>query len=102
MSQHRLPFGQYAGHALRDVPADYMNWLLRTCKLSHPLRQAIRQELVGRNDGGELPPEPAPKPLACPDCGSADARFYWTTQAGGRRAIRADCAVCGAFIRFAP
>jgi hypothetical protein len=91
----------YTGQALRSIPSDYLAWSLRTCKLSTPLRTAVRAELLSRHDCPRLPPEPTPKPLLCPERGSADARLYWQEQASGRKALRADCAQCGSFIKFA-
>ncbi len=37
-SDIRLPFGRHAGQPLADVPGDYLDWLLRRCRLSAGLR----------------------------------------------------------------
>src|SRR5690349_9077564 len=96
-NQYRLPFGKYAGQALPDVPSNYLSWLLRATKLSAPLRTAVRQELLSRNDCPQLPPEPATKVVTCQRCDSTDLAVSWVSQAGGRRALRADCRACGRF-----
>jgi uncharacterized protein (DUF3820 family) len=36
----RLPFGRHKGQPLDTVPSDYLDWLLRSCKLSSGLRAA--------------------------------------------------------------
>jgi hypothetical protein len=39
--------------------------------------------------------------LTCYRCGAADApRLRWQTCSNGRRHLRADCAVCGAFLKW--
>jgi uncharacterized protein (DUF3820 family) len=46
MVAHILPFGKHRGRSPGDVPTDYLNWLLRTCKISPGLRAAVRDELL--------------------------------------------------------
>ena len=46
---HRLPFGRHKDLPLSDVPSDYLDWLMRSCKLSSGLRLAIGNELRRRN-----------------------------------------------------
>jgi uncharacterized protein (DUF3820 family) len=36
-----LPFGKHAGCPLPDVPTDYLQWVIRECKLSSGLRGAV-------------------------------------------------------------
>jgi hypothetical protein len=100
-----LPFGSHAGLPLRFHGTDYLVWVLGApgLKLSTGLRAAIRTELQSRRDcPKKLPPDPQPKPLVCPRCGWRKVKLEWRDQAGGRRAIRADCWQCGAFVCWAP
>jgi hypothetical protein len=102
---HWIPFGKHAGKSPADVPADYLVWMLRNCKLSTGLRAAIRADLIRRSvDSSKLPPEqePAPPPR-CRRCGGMEMRLYWQELAGkGARTIRADCKRCGRFTTFVP
>jgi hypothetical protein len=101
---HHMPFGRYKGDPVWSVPSDYLGWMLRTCKLSTGLRQAVRAELHAR---GELPPglaaEPAARPPRCGRCGGADLDVYWQELGGaGGRSIRAECRACRRFVAFLP
>src|SRR5262249_42894717 len=99
------PFGKYSGQPPSAIQADYLLWMLKTCKLSSGLRAAVRAELLARAPPEPpLPPDPAPAPPpACPRCGGGDLRRYWQRHAGGRRrAIRADCRRCGCYVCFLP
>ncbi len=105
MTTHTLPFGKHKGRPPADVPADYLDWMLRTCKLTPGLRGAIRGELLGRGaDPSSLPPEPEAKALPqCRGCGGDEHRLHWQQLAGaGARVIRADCRRCGQYVCFAP
>src|SRR5262249_39613761 len=80
-AEHRLPFGRYQGASPRQVPTGYLAWLLRNCKLSTGLREAVRSELLSRPDcPAELPPGPGrgPAPSSCRRRGGGAVR-------GGRR-----------------
>jgi hypothetical protein len=46
----RMPFGKYKGRALRDVPDNYLGWLLDECDLKPRLRHAVEQELDTREE----------------------------------------------------
>jgi hypothetical protein len=48
----------------------------------------------------DLPRCPVPDGLLCPKCGAAEFRTAWATFKDGSRHVRADCAKCGAFVRF--
>jgi hypothetical protein len=103
--EHWLPYGRYRGQSPRDVPTSYLVWMLKTCKLSSGLHDAIRAEVSARPDcPSDLPPGPPPKapPTSCWRCGAKDIRVSWHEQAGGRSAIRADCGMCGRFISSLP
>ncbi len=39
-----MPFGKYKGLSLRELPDDYLFWLLELPTLSPPLRHALEQE----------------------------------------------------------
>jgi hypothetical protein len=102
---HFIPFGKHRGKAPADVPADYLLWLLRACKLSTGLRGAIRSDLIRRGvDPSRLPPQPeAAPPPNCRRCGSPEMRLYWQELGGqGGRTIRADCKRCRQFVAFVP
>jgi hypothetical protein len=44
-----MPFGKYRGRFLGDVPADYLDWILRECRTAQLwLRNAVREELESR------------------------------------------------------
>jgi hypothetical protein len=59
-----MPFGKHKGESLRDIPYDYLSWVLDNCtRIDRWLRAAIRQELDRRlDDDGD--PEPAYPPPA--------------------------------------
>jgi Putative quorum-sensing-regulated virulence factor len=41
-----LPFGKYRGRQLRNVPVDYLLWMIRECdSLTWPMRKAIERYL---------------------------------------------------------
>jgi hypothetical protein len=46
----RMPFGKYKGRALRDVPDNYLGWLLDECDLQPRLRRAVEKELDTREE----------------------------------------------------
>lgn len=103
MTAYQMPFGKYRSVSVQDIPASYLGWLLRTCKLSSGLRAAVREELMRRGaDPASLPPElPAHRPARCRQCGGADLRLYWQQLGGaGGRTIRADCKRCHCFVSF--
>jgi hypothetical protein len=45
--KHRMPFGQYRGHLIRELPADYLAWLW-SIELRSPLREAVKAEMENR------------------------------------------------------
>jgi hypothetical protein len=99
--EHRLPFGKHAGKPVRDVPTDYLSWLLRECKLSSGLRSAVAAELSSR--GVAVPPAPAPAPpRPCWRCGASKFAHRWQEDARGARRIRRTCRRCDTFLGFAP
>jgi hypothetical protein len=99
-TEYRLPFGKHAGKPLADVPADYLNWLLRSCKLSSGLRLVIGDGLRKRNI--DVPPTPPPQIPNCPRCGNTLHDFIWQQDATGGRRIRVECRYCRRFILWAP
>jgi hypothetical protein len=54
------------------------------------------------NGAAHPPPDLPLQEHRCWRCGSLEVRVYWQQAAGGRRAVRVDCARCGRFITFAP
>src|SRR6266542_5977771 len=46
------------------------------------------------------PAQTLPDGIVCRKCGAAEFRTYWQTFANGNRHVRADCARCGAFVRY--
>jgi hypothetical protein len=96
-----LPFGIWKGTPLPDVPADYLLFTLRKCKLSSGLRSAVTAELTRR--GVEVPPAP-PLPTIphCSRCENTLPEFRWQQDSRGQRRIRAECRNCHKFLTFAP
>jgi hypothetical protein len=43
-----MPFGKYKGLLVEDVPTDYLEWMLETCRLRYSLREAVQCELTAR------------------------------------------------------
>jgi hypothetical protein len=96
-----MPFGKHKDKPLSAVPADYLNWLLRACKLSPGLRTAVTAEL--RSRGQSVPEPPPPKPLpACDRCGPVGAFAFWFEDTLGRRRIRAECRRCHRMLGHPP
>ena len=44
----QMPFGKYAGYDLEEVPKDYLLWLSNNIDLYGDLREAVFDELVGK------------------------------------------------------
>jgi hypothetical protein len=100
MQGHVVPFGRHKGKPLPEVPASYLDWLLREVKLSTGLRNAVAGELARR--GVAVPPPPAPKPPPpCSRCRGSALRLEWMEDSLGRRQVRRSCAGCGGFRGFA-
>jgi hypothetical protein len=98
----QLPFGKHKGRALNDpeVPASYLAWMLRECRLGSGLRLAVADEL--RRRSWNVPEQPIPKPPRCPDCRSAaELRYSWLEDSAGRRRIRVECSSCRRWLGFA-
>lgn len=88
-----LSFGRHKGEPLTTVPTSYLDWCLRTVKLSTGLRLAVADEL--RRRGVQTPALPLPPPRACHRCGSADVRIVWHQHSDGRRQTHGTCQRCG-------
>jgi hypothetical protein len=97
-----MPFGQYKGRPVSEIPNDYLRWVLRACHVSRGLRDAIVEEL---QDGPELfpsaaadpPPEPQPAwSMAYYTCTAAccSQPGFWTLTPAGRPA-ELRCPACG-------
>jgi hypothetical protein len=96
-----LPFGEHKGVPLPDVPASYLQWALRECKLSSGLRAALAAELTRR--GIEPPPQPPPPPApTCQRCPGAGTLARWQEDRNGARRIRAECSRCRRWLGFLP
>jgi uncharacterized protein (DUF3820 family) len=101
MYAHSLPFGKHRGQPLATVPSDYLQWLMRTCRLSSGLRAAVSAELARR--GLESPPVPkSPAPPACRDCGAVGIVARWQEDSRGERRIRGACLRCGRYLCWLP
>jgi hypothetical protein len=96
-----LPFGRHANQPLTTVPLDYLQWCLRTVRLSSGLRAAVADELTRR--GVEVPPAEPPRPLpTCRRCPGVTPILHWLQDSLGRRQIKISCGACHASIGFAP
>jgi hypothetical protein len=96
-----IPFGKHANEPLPTVPADYLDWLLRTVRVGSGLRAALVAELARR--GVEAPPSPPPRPLpSCPRCPGVKPLLHWLQDSLGRRRIRVEYARCHGSLVFAP
>jgi hypothetical protein len=101
VSINALPFGKHMGRPLAELPGDYLDWLLRNCKLSSGLRAAVAGELARRGLNPPPPPGPAPYP-ACRDCGRAGVVARWQEDSRGERRIRGECPRCGRYLCWLP
>src|SRR5262245_46020848 len=94
-------FGRWKGRDLAEVDTGYLQWALRTVKLSTGVRLAVAAELRRRDRS--VPEQPPPAPPRCPDCKSAsEPRYCWQEDSTGRRRIRTECAACQRWLGFAP
>jgi hypothetical protein len=95
-----LPFGEYKGVPLGEVPTSYLKWVasIRTTSF---VREGVVAELLRR---GERVPQPRPpRPVQpCERCPGAPVNFRWTTDALHRRHVKATCGRCDKFLTFAP
>jgi hypothetical protein len=103
MAEHLMPYGQYKGKTLADIPSSYLSWMLREHKLSSGFRAAVAAEIESR--GGKAPPPPPPKPE--PDCrrcgaGPETINYSWLQTRNGGRQIRRTCGRCGEWLGSAP
>jgi hypothetical protein len=46
----RMPFGEYRGLAVEDLPDEYLNWLFTLDTLIDPLLSAVEDEILCRMD----------------------------------------------------
>jgi hypothetical protein len=97
-----LPFGKYKGWEPIEAPTDYLQWMIKTCKLSTGLKAAIRAELEARGVSLPTGPEVSAGAPPCKSCGNKIALVEWQTLADKRRMIRATCCRCGGFMGFLP
>ena len=44
-SEFKMPFGKHRGTSIKDIPADYLQWLHKTVELREPLRGAVKAAL---------------------------------------------------------
>jgi hypothetical protein len=84
------------------VPTDYLQWALRTLKLSSGLREAVVAELRGR--GIFVPPQEPPAWVVrpCHRCGDTDYLGFWMQDRRGLKRIQLECATCSTFLGFPP
>jgi len=98
-----LWFGKHKGVPLPEVDTGYLQWALRTVKLSSGIRQAVAAELERR--GATVPP-PAVNENACwrGPCGrcGGSVRYEWQEFSNGTKQIRATCRACGGSCGHAP
>jgi hypothetical protein len=98
---HVLPFGKHKNEPLSAVPSSYLDWMLRTVKLSSGLTQALADELQRRGVAPPPPPSPRPEP-ACRRCGCSRLLYQKCEDAIGRPWIRRACSSCGQHCGHAP
>lgn len=60
----------------------------------------MSESLFGNDDTGE--PGHLVGGVACSVCGSGFVTIGWQQIAGGRYHLRADCAVCGRYVKYLP
>jgi hypothetical protein len=61
-----MPFGKYRGQAIASIPADYLEWALRTLKLQEWLRKAMAAVVIKArlSQQNSSPPKNPPVPQA--------------------------------------
>jgi hypothetical protein len=100
---HRFWFGKHKDKPLSEVPSDYLDWALRTCKLSTGTRAAVIAELQSRGVTTPAAPPPPRAVRPCPTCGpGAPVLFAWREDSLGRKRVCADCGRCGRWIDTPP
>lgn len=95
-----IPFGKHKGDPLSTVPSGYLRWLLSTVRLSSGLEAAVREELASR--GVKIPGPPPRARHACREHPGAGIKATWISMRDGRKAIRGECAKCGAWLGALP
>jgi len=83
-----MPFGKYKGHDLRELPDDYLLWIIATIPLRDPLLSAVTKEITERDL--ELPssPSPAQRPTKRPHRENKDGA--WTMGGDPQEIIAGD------------
>lgn len=69
-----MPFGKYKGFSLRQIPDDYLHWLLEEVDLRAWLQAAVESELHDReaHEYTDDNPPPTPSRYDCPDAAIAE------------------------------
>lgn len=49
-SLYRMPFGQYKGMAVSDIPSDYLQWIISKVTNNASLVNAAKAEMAGRDE----------------------------------------------------
>jgi ribosomal protein S27AE len=45
-----MPFGKYCNRPIKELPDDYLNWILENCELKNNLRRHLEAEFERRGD----------------------------------------------------
>ncbi len=53
LARYKMPFGRFAGRYLKDIPEEYLFWLLRREALSKQLLENVRSMLAIKENGFE-------------------------------------------------
>lgn len=49
----KMPFGKFKGYDLKEIPDDYLQWLMFEIDLREPLRSAVHREYYARSQDRE-------------------------------------------------
>jgi uncharacterized protein (DUF3820 family) len=64
LARYKMPFGRFSGRYLKDVPEEYLLWLLRRDGLSRHFLDRVRSMLAIKENGFERLLDPLCPPAA--------------------------------------
>jgi hypothetical protein len=78
----QLSFGKFQGQEVKQVPGEYLRWLLTLPTLENPVRQAVKHELDRRTVNRATPATVTPRTTALADAARLTQKGWVASTAG--------------------